>query len=182
MQVYSANNINEIAFELKNNKAVILPTDTVWGIISLEEKNIYRIKRRSLNKKIITFINDIKLLNLPPYIEQVVSKYWPGGLTIIYKQRGYRMPKSKLLLKLMDMVGPIASSSANISGKQPINSIDEAKHVFANREFELVLVENENFKLSNKPSTIIDLDKFVVLRSGSIDGQKIIDKIKKGKE
>ena len=75
MQVYSTTDINEIAFELKSNKAVILPTDTVWGIISLDEKNIYRIKQRSLSKKIITFVHDIKLLNLPSNIENVISKY-----------------------------------------------------------------------------------------------------------
>lgn len=180
MQVYSTTDINEIAFELRNEKAVILPTDTVWGIISLDEKNIYRIKQRSLSKKIVTFVNDIKLLNLPSYMEQHVSKYWPGGLTIIYKQRGYRIPKSKLLMALMDKVGPLYSSSANISGNKPITSVKEAKEVFKNREFELALVDDPDFKLSNIPSTIIDLDKYQVLRQGAIDGQKILDNIKKG--
>ncbi len=90
------------------------------------------------------------------------------------------MPKSQLLLKLMDKTGPLASSSANISGQDPITSIKQAQEVFKNNESELVLVEDKDFKLSNTPSTIIDLDKFVVLRTGAIDGQKILDKIKEG--
>ncbi len=90
------------------------------------------------------------------------------------------MPNSKLLLQLMDKVGPLASSSANISGKDPIESIDEAKKVFSDKANELALVEDKNFNISHAPSTIIDLDKFVVLRTGAIDGQKILDQIKKG--
>lgn len=181
MQVYSTTDINEIAFELRSNKAVILPTDTVWGIISLEEKNIYQIKQRSLSKKIVTFINDIKLLNLPSYMENEVSKYWPGGLTIIYKQQGYRIPKSKALLALLDRVGPLKSSSANISGEEPITSIKQAHEVFKKWEYQLVLADDKDFKLSKIPSTIIDLDRLIVLRQGAIDGNKILDKIKKGK-
>lgn len=181
MQVYSTTDINEIAFELKSNKAVILPTDTVWGIISLDEKNIYRIKQRSLSKKIITFVHDIKLLNLPSNIENVISKYWPGGLTIIFKQQGYRMPKNRFLLDLMAKVGPLASSSANISGQEPIKDIKQAKEVFKDREYELVLVNPEKFKLSSIPSTIVDLDKMTVLRQGAVNGQKVIDSINRSK-
>ncbi len=181
MQVYSTTDINEIAFELRNNKAVILPTDTVWGIISLEEKNIYQIKQRSLSKKIVTFINDIKLLNLPSYMENEISKYWPGGLTIIYKQKGYRIPKSKALLALLDRVGPLKSSSANISGQEPISSVKQALEVFKKWEYRLVLADDKDFKLTHIPSTIIDLDKMIVLRQGAVDGNKILDKIKKGK-
>jgi len=182
MQVYSNNQIDEIAFELKNAKAVILPTDTVWGVVSLSEKNIYSIKHRPSEKKIITFINKINYLNLPKYIEMEIEKYWPGGLTIIWKGKGYRIPKNPLLLALMDRVGPLFSSSANISGQDPISSIEQAKEVFKDQEFNLVLVEQKGFQISSTPSTIIDLDNFRVVRSGLIDGQKILERILKRKD
>lgn len=179
MQVYSPTDINEIAFELRNNKAVILPTDTVWGIVSLTEKNIYQIKQRSLEKKLVTFIDDIKTLNLPKAAEKAIAKYWPGALTIIWKQQGYRIPKSSLLLSLMDKVGPLFSSSANISGQKPIVNVNQAKRIFKDREFELALVNDPDFKLSNTASTIIDLDKNLILRQGKINGKKILASIKR---
>ena len=89
------------------------------------------------------------------------------------------MPKNRFLLDLMAKVGPLASSSANISGQEPIKNIYQAKKIFADREYELVLVNPEKFKLSSIPSTIVDLDKMTVLRQGAVNGQKVIDSIKR---
>ena len=48
--------INDIVFELKNNKAAIIPTDTLAGIISYDKKLIYKIKKRPSHKKLILFV------------------------------------------------------------------------------------------------------------------------------
>lgn len=182
MQVYNTSQYEEIAFELKNDKAAILPTDTVWGIVSLNEKKIYEIKQRPSNKKIITFVNSIDSIGLPPEYKKEISKYWPGQLTIVYLGKSYRMPNSKFILNLIDLVGPLYSSSANISGKDPIKSIPEAKNVFKNDEFKLVLIQPpDEWRLSNSPSTIVNLDTLTVVREGKVDGNKIINNLKKGK-
>lgn len=178
MQVYTTKQVNEVAFEVKNQKAVILPTDTVWGIISLQTDNIYKIKQRSLTKKIVVFVNKIKDIGLPSKYEEVLSKYMPGALTIIYKNNSFRIPASDFILKLIDQTGPVYCSSANISGQDPITSIDQARHVFREHLDKIVFVNDPDFKLSDVPSTIINLDTFKVLRKGTIDGQALINQLK----
>lgn len=57
-KTYKYSDINSIIFELMNNKAVIIPTDTIIGILAKDKNIIYKIKQRSTNKKIIRFISD----------------------------------------------------------------------------------------------------------------------------
>lgn len=56
MVIYQLDEIDSIAFELKNFKAAIVPTDTVAGLICINPKLIYSIKKRSKKKKLITFV------------------------------------------------------------------------------------------------------------------------------
>lgn len=177
MRIYTSNQVNEIVFELKNNKAVILPTDTVMGIISLTPELIYKIKNRSASQKLITFVNNIKSINLPDNLEKIISKYWPGQLTIIYKKNSYRWPDNKLIDKIINLSGPVFSSSANISGQLPIKNEKDAIKKFAQHTWELVVVEGES--KNNVASTIINLDNNTVVRNGILDGKKIIEEISK---
>jgi len=76
MRVYNFDELKQIAFELKNNKAAIVETDTVMGIVSLNQDLIYRIKQRPRGKKIILFVNDIRQVNdLSKKEQEVISEY-----------------------------------------------------------------------------------------------------------
>ena len=85
------------------------------------------------------------------------------------------MPNHKDLLTLLEFTGPIYSSSANISGKEPIKNTLDAQSVFSQNIDSLLIVKGE--ALSDTPSTIVDLDEKKVLRNGKIDGNKIIKEI-----
>ena len=85
------------------------------------------------------------------------------------------MPNHKDLLTLLEFTGPIQSSSANISGKEPIKNTLDAQSVFSQNIDSLLIVKGE--ALSDTPSTIVDLDEKKVLRNGKIDGNKIIKEI-----
>lgn len=73
---YSYQEIDNVAFELMNQKAVIIPTDTVIGIISKDVDLIYEIKNRSRNKKIIVFLPDANALtNLTSYQKKFINEF-----------------------------------------------------------------------------------------------------------
>lgn len=156
--------------------AAVLPTDTVIGIISHNKDLIYKIKNRPLEKKLVLLVPNANCIrNLLPKEKEAINKYWPGSLTIVKDKIAYRMPNHKDLLTLLEFTGPIYSSSANISGKEPIKNTLDAQSVFSQNIDSLLIVKGE--ALSDTPSTIVDLDEKKVLRNGKIDGNKIIKEI-----
>jgi L-threonylcarbamoyladenylate synthase len=109
----------------------------------------------------------------------VLKKYWPGGLTIIKNGTSYRMPNHPKLLELITKVNWVFSSSANISGNNPIYDSHEAERVFKKYNNNLIIVKGQ--QLSETPSTIIDFDHIKVLRIGATDPNPIIDILSKVK-
>ncbi|MCQ2957117.1 MAG: hypothetical protein MJ233_04820 [Mycoplasmoidaceae bacterium] len=75
MQVFTKAQVNDIALALKAGKAVILPTDTVWGIVSTNEGLIYKIKQRDRAKKVIKFIDSVDKIGLPSFFAEVLKQY-----------------------------------------------------------------------------------------------------------
>ena len=168
-----------VVSELKNNKALIIPTDTIWGLIALDEQIIYKIKKRPLTKKIVKFISCISQIPcFPIHMQQVIKKYWPGPLTIIFQGISYRIPNNLFILDLLKILPMVYCSSANISNQQPITSTSEIAQVFSTNLDDIIAIEPlTTWKSSTTASTIINLDNMLVIRQGEIDGQKIIDEI-----
>lgn len=169
---YNRNDFEQIVFELKNGKAAIVNTDTVYGIISLNKDLIYKIKHRPLEKKLIKFINDTKQM---PYLSETqkrfLDRFWPGQVTVVINNESYRMPDNEWLLLLISKTGALYSSSANISDADVIANIDVADYTFDEKFFyDLILINDdvENKSHSNfTPSTIVNLDTWKVLRKGA---------------
>jgi len=73
---YTYHEIDNVVFELLNQKAVIIPTDTVIGIISKNQNLIYEIKNRPKSKKIITFLADhSQLKDLDESQKQFINEF-----------------------------------------------------------------------------------------------------------
>ncbi|MGN1297568.1 MAG: L-threonylcarbamoyladenylate synthase [Clostridia bacterium] len=136
------NELKEAAEVIKQGGIVIFPTETVYGIgtngvDSKAIEKLYKIKERPYNKPISLLVSDIHMVNLVAKditnLEyKLMKKFFPGPLTMILKKRdivpdiltagqntiGVRIPSGKIARKLIEYVGkPIATSSANISGK-----------------------------------------------------------------
>lgn len=134
--------LKEPAEIIKNRGIVVFPTETVYGIgvNSLDEnavKKLYNVKKRQLNKPISLLVNSIEMIeqvarNITDLEYALMKEFFPGPLTIILKKKalvpnivtanletvGIRMPANEIALKLIEYTGvPIATSSANISGK-----------------------------------------------------------------
>lgn len=163
-----------IGEDIKRGKIGIIPTDTIYGIVcsAFNKKSVerlYEIKKRNLKKPMIVLISSIKDLNLfnVKIDKKIIKKYWPGKVSIIvpvkkleYLHRGkgslaFRVPKDKNLIDILKISGPIVAPSANIEGREPAQTIKEAKNYFNERvDFYL-----DVGKLKSKPSKIISLEK-----------------------
>ncbi len=170
---------------------IIFPTDTVYGLGCIPEKNainnLYLLKKRDKNKKIIALVSSIeKIKEITDEIDyKIVEKFMPGPLTIVCKSNnkfknligetvGIRIPNNNFALDIIEKVGGIMmTTSANISGeKSPLNLEDISP--------ELLNKISYTFKsektLSGIPSTIISyLDgKYTLLRKGQIEFKDIL--------
>lgn len=168
MVEYNENEIDEIFFELINGKALIIPTDTQYGLLSIDKNLIYKIKRRKKNKKIIKFIKNPKMVNTQNNdFYKIAKKLWPGKITLIVGGESYRIPDSELIKKILERFECVYCSSANISGYEPILTKDDAIKQFSKNLDKLVFISSKNIG-DNNASTIYDVDNKKIIREGII--------------
>lgn len=165
----------EVAELLKNGAVGIIPTDTVYGIVTQLSnqagiERIFDIKNRPLEKRVGTI-----LFSDPVQVEDIIQPrdllmaevYWPGPTSVIfqigtnlsYAHRGhktlaFRIPEKHSLLSLLQKTGPLATTSANRADQPTATTLEEALGVF--RESVDFYVDGGD--LSNKkPSSIIEI-------------------------
>ncbi|MCV3753628.1 Sua5/YciO/YrdC/YwlC family protein [Mycoplasma enhydrae] len=152
----------------KYNKLFISTTDTVLGIggpVNKETEDlIYQIKGRDRNKKLIILVASIKqarqFKQWNSKAEEYAKKHWPGAITLVVNDQGFRMPNQKELLSFLEKNGPVYMSSCNLSNAPICKSIENAKVIFP----EITQVYNFG-EMSQVPSQIIRVEDGEVLRS-----------------
>lgn len=165
---------------LKNEKVVIVPTDTVYGFSGIIEKTddlIRKIKGRDEKKPFIVLISspdDVKQIT-DDVIPEKLLNLWPGPLTIIVKDKkktgitvAVRCPGDEWLRNIIDECGaPIYSTSVNRSGKPVLTKI---KDIVTEFESEVSLIVDDGDSLSSVPSTIVKLTDsgYEVIREGAV--------------
>jgi len=129
---------NEALEQLKSGKPIIFQTDTLPAIGCMPKYSeiIYKVKKREKNKALILMGSHIhQVLDFVDNdaiddFQKVAEKFWPGPLTLIIPIRknkslnfissentlGIRIPDSLSARSLISETGPLATSSANISG------------------------------------------------------------------
>ncbi len=144
--------IADLATKLKKGSLALFPTDTLPAICACPKysKEIWKIKKRPFNKPLILMggsLEDLFELVQPCAIAdglRMAKKYWPGALTIILPTRGdfsnylnfnssslgFRVPALKIARDLLIKTGPLATTSANISGESPAKNALEASIQF----------------------------------------------------
>jgi L-threonylcarbamoyladenylate synthase len=161
----------KIVNRLQQGGVGLLPSDTIYGLScrALDEvavKKIHRLKDRDSHKPFIILISDIKMLDLLSISQdqaKIANDYWPGALSVIFSSPGIptwlqlgtsslavRLPRYPGLTKLINEVGPIVSTSANLQGEEPVKSVTEAQAIFGSQLDFYVDVG----QLDNPPSTL----------------------------
>ena len=167
--------INEAANLLKKGEVLLFPTDTVYGIGTFYKnerglKRIFNLKKRAETKPIAILTNNkeeaLKMVEASKEIEEKMKNAWPGAITFLLKAKiplssllkdsssriGLRVPDYPFLLKLLKISGPLAATSANISG-QPANSEVKTIDKTILEEVDLVIDGGET---SGKESSVWD--------------------------
>jgi tRNA threonylcarbamoyl adenosine modification protein (Sua5/YciO/YrdC/YwlC family) len=183
------NELNVAVQKIENNQIVGIPTETVYGIgvnpySQNAVDNLFKIKEREDNKPISLLIHsfaELHKLNVKTEIPEVVELYWPGPLTIVVEINdpfpagigtsnpnsvGIRVPENSLAIELLKLTGPLAVTSANISGNDEANNHIEAEQIFGNS----VSAYLEGDALHGDGSTVVDLrvDGGKILRQGPL--------------
>lgn len=180
---------------LENGGAVILPTETVYGLFAqaLNEdavNRVYQLKQRPRDKAMnlnVSNLNDIYFFsqNTPFFLEKLYNRFMPGPLTIILKANekvpfwvnsgldtvGFRLPNHEQTLRLISETGPLIGPSANISGNESGKKFSDIQAQFS---VDLPGIEDDQ-ALTGIDSTILDLSgqKARILRQGAISRKEI---------
>ncbi|HFI0454540.1 TPA: L-threonylcarbamoyladenylate synthase [Streptococcus suis] len=180
---------------LENGGAVVLPTETVYGLFAqaLNEEavnRVYQLKQRPRDKAMnlnVSNLNDIYFFsqNPPHYLEKLYNRFMPGPLTIILKANknvpfwvnsgldtvGFRLPKHEKTLRLIAETGPLIGPSANVSGQESGKEFTKLLSQFSEKLEGIA----DDEALTRIDSTILDLSglKARILRQGSISQEEI---------
>jgi L-threonylcarbamoyladenylate synthase len=192
------------AIEVLNRGGLVaFPTDTVYGVGSLvfdgkAVESIYAAKDRPIEKAIPVLMADAADMervgtNIPAIAHQLAARFWPGPLTCIIPKQptlpeavsatstvGVRIPDHEVARALLRAAGPMAVTSANISG-QP--SPSTAEEVFAQLGGRIDLIIDGGRTPGGVPSTVVDCttEELKILREGPISLAEIKSKLTSAK-
>jgi L-threonylcarbamoyladenylate synthase len=171
---------------LLDGKVGVIPTDTIYGLVTVAANKdsvdrLYSLKKRY--QKLGTFMaaNPEQLLTLGLVEEAVraAAHLWPNPISVVVpthegwehldlgkQSLAVRIPKDDALLALLETTGPLATSSANLFGQPPANTIEEAMAYFGDQVDFYV----DGGERQGAPSTIVRYQdgRFETLRQGSI--------------
>lgn len=195
-EIISAAQIQQALTVLKNGGIIAFPTDTVYGLGALAFDNaaiesIYVAKDRPIEKAIPILIGDLSDLDqvavdIPNMALRFADRFWPGPLTCIVPKRktlppavsatstvAVRIPNHPDILSLLRVAGPMAVTSANISG-QP--SPSTAEEVYAQLNGRIPLILDGGKTPGGVPSTLVDCSgsEPIILREGPITMQELL--------
>ena len=170
---------------------VVLPTDTVYGIGADAFRPgavqaLLDAKGRSREMPPPVLVGSVRAANalvedLGPYGQELIDEFWPGGLTLICRSSrslkwdlgetkgtvAVRMPQDQVALDLLTQTGPMAVSSANLTGQPAATTAEGAREQLG--ESVAVYLDGGPCE-TDVPSTIVDLtgDMPRLLRGGAV--------------
>jgi L-threonylcarbamoyladenylate synthase len=177
-------------------QVVGFPTDTVPALAVRPEQSglIYQLKQRELSKPLILMAATVD--DLWPYLvaapsekqrwQAVMDCYWPGALTLVLPASahlppainptgeqtvGVRIPDQAIALAILQKTGPLATTSANLSGQPPLQRLTDIGQIFPGVMVLNCTDEEKNGPIGNGyPSTVAQWQgtNFHILRQGQI--------------
>ncbi len=155
MRVIKSSNVwhrDGITAHLLAGGAALLPTDTLPALAAAPEhaSQIWRLKRRPHDKPLILMGADLDglLCHVAPDVREdaiaLAQLHWPGALTLVLPAfgrwaealnpgcttLGLRIPACTPTLDLLSCSGPLATTSANVSGESPSRTAKDAAAAF----------------------------------------------------
>ena len=185
--------IDLAAEALRAGLLIAIPTETVYGLVALPDaagvERLIAAKQRSADKGIQLLVNSLAQVRavalLTPPAERLAERFWPGGLTLVLDRRpeldlpallsggrptlGLRQPDHHVPRSLARRLGPLAASSANVSGQPDATTARLAAAALGEA---LAVVIDDGAVRGGTPSTVVDCSSAAarprVLREGAI--------------
>ncbi len=177
---------------IENHGVVVYPTDTLNGIgcsaydeVAIDK--LIKIKRRD-NKNMPVLASDMaavrNVVKFNKNSEILAKRFWPGALTLVVEVSdfllsdrvieketvGIRIPDHDSARLVAGVFGGIViGTSANISGKSPLNSIEEIKKELP----DIDLLITSKIKPKGIRSTVINMETLQIFREGAISEKEI---------
>lgn len=165
----------------------VIPTDTIYGIVCRAADRdaaarLYRVKRREgkPGTVIAADVNQLVELGLKARYLKPVEQYWPGAVSVIipsgaeldylHQRKGglaVRIPDNAQLQALLRQTGPLLTSSANMPGEPPANTLEQSKAYFGDNIDFYIDGGDLSSQASSTVLRIVD-DAVEVLRQGAV--------------
>ncbi|THJ15993.1 threonylcarbamoyl-AMP synthase [Nocardioides sp.] len=181
---------------VRRGRLVVIPTDTVYGVgaDAFDPDAVARLlgaKGRGREMPPPVLVSSTGTLEalasrVPSYVTVLVQQFWPGALTIVCHQQpslqwdlgetrgtvAVRMPDHELTRALLDRTGPLAVSSANLTGRPAAVDADEAMEMLGEA---VAVVVDGGASPGGVASTILDAtgDRPRLLRLGAISVEEL---------
>lgn len=180
----------------RRGELVVLPTDTVYGIgaeafTPAAVTGLLAAKRRGRDMPPPVLVGTVRAATA--LVEELgdagrdfIEEFWPGGLTLVCRARptlswdlgdtrgtvAIRMPMHPVALDLLKETGPLAVSSANVSGMPAATTVDEAMDQLGDT---VAVFLDDGPATGGVPSTIVDLTGLLprLLRAGAIPVEEL---------
>jgi tRNA threonylcarbamoyl adenosine modification protein (Sua5/YciO/YrdC/YwlC family) len=181
---------------LRRGELVVMPTDTVYGIAAeafdpVAVELLLKAKGRGRDMPPPVLVGTVRaamalVMDLGDVGKDLIDEFWPGGLTIVCRSSptlvwdlgetkgtvAVRMPLHQVALDLLKRTGPLAVSSANVSGRPAATTADEAMAQLGDA---VAVYLDDGPCAADVPSTIVDLTGSVprLLRQGVITVERL---------
>lgn len=192
--------LTSAAAALRAGRLVVTPTDTLYGIAAdaFDPDAVTALlsaKNRGSDMPVPVLVGswetiDGLVVSTPATARDLIRAFWPGGLSLIIHQAPslnwnlgqtqgtvmLRMPLHPVAIELLREVGPLAVSSANVSGQPPSTSVTQAREQLGDSV--AVYLDGGECAIG-RPSTIVDLTGATprVVREGAITTERVAEVI-----
>jgi tRNA threonylcarbamoyl adenosine modification protein (Sua5/YciO/YrdC/YwlC family) len=189
--------LGDAAAAARAGELIVFPTDTVHGLgtrpdVPAATARLFEAKRRPRDLELPVLVATVGAARAVAVFderaERLAGALWPGPLTLVLPRGadasgwdlggdaatvGVRAPHHPMALALLAETGPLAVTSANISGRPPVQTCDELQAVFGDH-VSVYLCREE--PLDGVASTVLDLahGPATIIRQGSLSRDTLI--------
>jgi L-threonylcarbamoyladenylate synthase len=193
---------------ISRGELIVMPTDTVYGVAAdafspAAVQRLLDAKGRGRNQPPPVLVGSKEVLHalaesVPEPVQRLVDAFWPGGLTIVLPAQAslvwdlgdtqgtvaVRMPEGRVALELLAETGPLAVSSANLTGHDSAISALDAERMLGDS---VAVYLSDGVSRDGIASTIVDATSLVprgaepvtggvrILRSGAVSRERLAE-------
>jgi tRNA threonylcarbamoyl adenosine modification protein (Sua5/YciO/YrdC/YwlC family) len=176
---------------IASGELVVLPTDTVYGVGAdafspTAVERLVQAKGRGRDMPPPVLIGAPETMaalvdEVPPWLQDVTAEFWPGPLTVVCREQpslawdlgdthgtvAVRVPADDLAIDLLKATGPMAVTSANLTGRPAATTIDEAENMLGDA---VAIYLDGGPSRGGRASTILDVTASTprLLREGPV--------------